>query len=225
MKTVIVTGGTSGLGYELCIGLHKLGYRIVTVSRNEEKALKLKVALGTDLTYYCGDISNEDFVKGFAQEVFSKEDVVGVINNAFAGFFAMPTHIHSNDIEKCLKGVKGMMFLSAAALNEKQEKDIRIINILSTAAQKGKKMEAAYCMAKFAQRGYTEALKDAYQGTSVKVNGVYTGGMDTDLWANSRDYISEEKQSTFMDPSEVAAQIIDAYFVNNIDEDLEIKRK
>lgn len=224
-KAVLVTGGTSGLGYELCIKLHDLGYDVITVSRNEKKLDSLKKALGEDLSYYQGDISDEDFVNGFMEEVCRTKDLVGVVNNACEGYFAMPVEIHSQHVEKCLKGVKGMMYVSAAALREKSERDLRIVNILSTAAQKGKKMEAAYCMAKFAQRGYTEALKDAYQDGSVKVNGVYLGGMDTDLWKDSRDYISEEKQATFMNPANIASEIVDTYFVNGHNEDITINRK
>lgn len=246
-KAVLVTGGTSGLGLELCLKLHKMGYSIITVSRNREKLKVLTNRLNEnssksfypdELGFYQGDISDEDFVNGFVHEVCTKYNVVGAINNACEGHFAMPTEIHSEHIEKCLKGVKGMMFISAALLREwedagklsscdskGEQRNLRIINILSTAAQKGKKMEAAYCMAKFAQRGYTEALKDAYKDSSLKVNGVYLGGMNTNLWNDSRDYISEEKQSTFMDPAEIAEKILDSYFVKELTEDLEINRK
>ena len=221
-KAVLVTGGTSGLGLELCLKLDSLGYAVITVSRSADKLEALK---DLDIRYYQGDISDEDFVNGFVHEASKDFEIVGVINSASEGYFAMPTEIHAEHVEKCLKGVKGMMYVSAALLREKNEQNLRIVNILSTAAQKGKKMEAAYCMAKFAQRGYTEALKDAYKDSNVKVAGVYLGGMDTNLWTSSRDYISEEKQATFMNPAEIADKIVSAYFVDDLDEDLEITRK
>lgn len=224
-KTVIVTGGTSGLGFYLSLKLHQLGYKVATVSRNPRKIQGLKDALGEDLIYASGDISDETFINSFVEDICQKERVCGAINNACEGFFALPTDIHDDDIERCLKGVKGMMFVTGALLRENHETDTKIINILSTAALKGKKMEAAYCMAKWAQRGYTESLKDAYENTSVKVNGVYVGGMNTNLYVSSRDYISEEKQSTFMDPEEIAGKIVNAYFIDEIEEDLTIKRK
>jgi short-subunit dehydrogenase len=74
---------------------------------------------------------------------------------------------------------------------------------------KGNKNEALYCAAKWGERGYTESLKAAYKGTTVKVIGVYPGGMNTDFWNESRDYVSEEKAMTFMNPKDVAEVILD----------------
>ena len=83
---------------------------------------------------------------------------------------------------------------------------------MSSAALRGNKQESVYCATKWGERGYTESLKVAYKGTSVKVIGVYPGGINTDFYKNSRDYISEEKQSTFMDPKDVANVIINNVF-------------
>lgn len=58
-------------------------------------------------------------------------------------------------------------------------------------------------------RKRTESLKVAYKGTSVKVIGVYPGGMNTEFWNDSREYVSEEKSNTFMSPENVAQVILD----------------
>lgn len=73
----------------------------------------------------------------------------------------------------------------------------------------GNKQEAVYCATKWGERGYIESLKACYKGTSVKVIGVYPGGINTEFYKNSRDYVSEEKQFTFMKPYDVAKTIID----------------
>lgn len=86
---------------------------------------------------------------------------------------------------------------------------MQIINIMSSAALKGNKHETLYCAAKWGERGYTESLKAEYKGTSVKIMGVYPGGMNTEFWKNSRDYVSEEKSNSFMTPKDVAKIIID----------------
>lgn len=52
-------------------------------------------------------------------------------------------------------------------------------------------------------------MKVAYKGTSVKVIGVYPGGMNTEFWNDSREYVSEEKSNTFMSPENVAQVILD----------------
>ena len=79
---------------------------------------------------------------------------------------------------------------------------------MSSAALRGNKQEAVYCATKWGEKGYTESLKVAYKGTSVKIIGVYPGGINTDFYKNSRDYVSEEKQNSLMNPKDVADTIL-----------------
>ena len=132
-----------------------------------------------------------------------------LINNASSSVFKSPVEYSKNDIELCLEGLQGMIICTTQVLKAVQEKDIKIVNIMSSAALKGNKQEAVYCAVKWGERGYTESLKANYKGTSVKVIGVYPGGMDTSFWQNNRNYISEEKQRTFMKPQDVAQIIVD----------------
>lgn len=127
----------------------------------------------------------------------------------------MPTDYNKEDIEKCFKGLQGMILCSANTLKVKNEQDLKIVNIMSSAALRGNKQESVYCATKWGERGYTESLKVAYKGTSVKIIGVYPGGINTNFYEDSRDYISEEKQHTFMNPSEVANIIMENIFNSN----------
>ena len=94
-------------------------------------------------------------------------------------------------------------------LRAKEEKEVKIVNIMSSAALRGNKQEAVYCATKWGERGYIESLKVAYKGTSIKIIGVYLGGINTNFYKDSRDYVSEEKQNTFMNPTEVANTIME----------------
>lgn len=86
---------------------------------------------------------------------------------------------------------------------------------MSSAALRGNKQESVYCATKWGERGYTESLKAAYKGTSVKIIGVYPGGMNTDFYQKARDYVSEEKQNSFMNPADVADVIMQNVFTKN----------
>ena len=122
--------------------------------------------------------------------------------------FKLPTKYEKEDIDKCFKGLQGMILFSTETLKVKEEKDLKIVNIMSSAALRGNKQEAVYCATKWGERGYTESLKVAYKGTSVKVIGVYPGGINTEFYKNSRDYVSVEKSNSFMKPEDVAKTII-----------------
>lgn len=112
------------------------------------------------------------------------------------------------------EGLQGMILLSTETLKVKQEKDLKIVNIMSSAALRGNKQEAVYCATKWGEKGYTESLKVAYKGTSVKIIGVYPGGINTEFYKNSRDYVPVEKSNCFMNASDVANVILSN--VNNV---------
>lgn len=81
----------------------------------------------------------------------------------------------------------------------------RIINIISTAGLRGKLNEAVYVASKFAVRGFTESLQKEYEGSKIKFNAVYMGGMDTPFWDES-DHIKDK--SRLSSAREVAETII-----------------
>ena len=107
-----------------------------------------------------------------------------------------------------------MILLTGNVLKIKEE-NIKIVNVMSSAALRGNKSESVYCATKWGEKGYTESLKVAYKGTSVKIIGVYPGGINTNFYKSSRDYVSLEKQHTFMNPDDVAEVIVSNVF-NNI---------
>ena len=65
-----------------------------------------------------------------------------------------------------------------------------------------------------------------YKGTKVQIYGVYPGGINTDFYKNSRDYVSKEKQSSFMPAKDLAEVIYDNIFTDKklVVEDLIINR-
>ena len=136
---------------------------------------------------FIGDISDDLFVKTVINEISTFGNIKILINNAGEPSFKLPAKYEKEDIDKCFKGLHGMILFSTETLKAKEERDLKIVNIMSSAALRGNKQEAVYCATKWGERGYTESLKACYKG---------------------RDYVSEEKQSTFMKPSDVAKTII-----------------
>ena len=207
-KIIIITGGTSGLGKGLLKEAINRGFFVCNLARNKEKMNNLELEYKENYKGFVGDITDEIFVKQSINEISKLGDIYCLINCAEKACFKKATDYEASDIDISLMGLKGMILCSTEVLKAKEGKDLKIVNIMSTAALKGNKNETVYCSAKWGERGYTEALKAEYKGTSVKVIGVYPGGMNTEFWNNSRDYVSEEKAQTFMNPSEVAKVIL-----------------
>lgn len=206
---IIITGGASGLGSELVKQSIERSLFVCNIDRDYEKMQVLENIYKDNYKGFVGDISDEQFVKNTIDEIAKLGNIIVLVNNAGEPSFKLPTEYKKADIDKCFKGLQGMIMFSTETLKAKEEKDLKIVNIMSSAALRGNKQEAVYCATKWGERGYTESLKVAYKGTSVKIIGVYPGGINTDFYKNSRDYVSIEKQSNFMKPSEVAKTILD----------------
>lgn len=206
---LIITGGSSGLGLEIIKQAVERNLFVCNLARNEQKMKELDLMFGDNYKGFVGDITDEDFINKSINEISKLGNIKYLINNAQKACFKAPIDYNSEDIEMSLNALKGMILCSAKTLKVKNEQDLKIVNIMSSAALKGNKQEALYCATKWGERGYTESLKVTYKGTSVKVIGVYPGGMNTEFWTNNRDYVSQDKSNTFMNPKDVATVILD----------------
>ncbi len=225
-KIMIITGGTSGLGRELLREAIGRGFFVYNLARNKEKMAALEQEYQENYKGFVGDITDAEFVKSSIDEISKMGDINCLINCAEKGYFKKATDYEADEVEMSFMGLKGMILCTTEVLKAKNERDIKIVNIMSSAALKGNKNETVYCAAKWGERGYTEALKAEYKGTSVKIVGVYPGGMNTNFWKESRDYIPTEKSDTFMNPADVAKVIMDNINYDGLSvSDIVIERK
>ena len=207
MKDVIViTGGSNGLGKALVE--YSLNKGLIVCNLDEEN-LELD---NPDYKCFVGDVSDEDFINTTIDKIASIGNIKYLVNNAGEPSFKLPSKYTKSDIDKSFKGLQGMILTTTRVLQVKNEEDLKIVNIMSSAALRGNRQEAVYCATKWGERGYTESLKVAYKGTSVKIVGVYPGGMNTDFYKDSRDYVSLQKQQSFMNPNDVAKVICENIF-------------
>lgn len=208
-KIAIVTGSALGLGYELARQLIDQGWFVAGIDFNTERQTELSKSFGKDeYRAFVGDVSDESFVRNSIAAIRRIGHIDLLINNAGQPSFKAPTAYEAADVDKCLKGLRGMILWSVETLKADGEADLKIANVMSTAATRGNANESVYCATKWGEKGYTNSLKAAYKGSSVKIVGVYPGGIDTDFYRDSHDYVSEEKQHTFMSPAELARVIL-----------------
>ncbi|KAE8127053.1 MULTISPECIES: SDR family NAD(P)-dependent oxidoreductase [Bifidobacterium] len=209
----IVTGCAAGLGYELTRQLIGKGWLVCGVDFNEAAMRKLNAEFDGEFDAdhfhgFVGDITDEDFAQRSLAQISALGHVDLLINNAGQPSFKKPTDYTASDVERCLKGLTGMILWCVQTLKACNETDLKIANVMSTAATRGNANESVYCAAKWGERGYTESLKAAYKGSSVSVVGVYPGGIDTDFYRDSHDYVPLDKQHSFMRADELATIIL-----------------
>ncbi len=80
----LITGASSGIGYEMATILSQKGYDIIAVARREEKLEKLKESLKTDVEIMCLDVTRDEDIEKIALRI---DEVDVFINNAGFGVF------------------------------------------------------------------------------------------------------------------------------------------
>ena len=208
MKNAIVTGGSSGLGFAMAKSLLSENINVVILGRNKMKLDCAKSLLEQEdskasVRSYQVDVSNESEVESFYSRITSADYLFNV---AGVGVFGDVKEVKKIDIETVLNAnLIGLILMTTHFLKSYESVGGKIVNIMSTAAQVGKKNEAIYCASKWGARGYTEALKATYKGSNIKIHAIYPGGMDTAFWANDATL---RNVSSFMKPDDVAKQIV-----------------
>ena len=226
-KISLVTGGSSGLGFELSKQLIALGKTVCIIGKNEAKLKKALTKLGNGAFGFGGDVSDEAFIKSVMEQLKAKNHTIEYLFNcAGVGLFGDPDKNNSEMINSVIdSNLKGTIIVTNHALELMKQNGGKIINIISSAGLKGNPLESVYCASKWGARGYTESLKAYFKGSNIKVIGVYPGGMNTPFWNESRNYVSVEKANSFMNPKEVALVIINNVVNNKVSvSDINIER-
>ncbi|MCM2533182.1 SDR family oxidoreductase [Neobacillus pocheonensis] len=161
-KTALITGATSGLGYEFVKLFAADGYNLVLVARNKQKLEEIKQSFRSiDVRFVCKDLS----VPNAAKEVFEEIEEQGIyidvlVNNAGFGLLG---NFDELDIQKQVN----MIQLNITALTEltyyllpkmKQKHGGKIINVASTAAFQPGPLMAVYYATKAYVLSFSEAL-------------------------------------------------------------------
>jgi len=216
MKYSLITGGSSGLGYELAKKLVEAGKNVIIIGRNKDKLnnsiKKLReISQGVEVKGFQIDIANLSEVDRFFSNLKTEHiRIEHLYNNAGKGFFGSVEELTEDDISSVFgSNLIGLVNMTSRTVTHMKilEQKCRIINILSTAALAGKKNETIYNSAKWGAKGFLEAVRDEIRGGNIEVLIFYPGGMNTPFWD---DVNSGYDFSTFMKAEDVAEEIVHA---------------
>jgi NAD(P)-dependent dehydrogenase (short-subunit alcohol dehydrogenase family) len=191
-KVAVVTGAASGIGRATAVALAREGARLAISDVDRaglaETAARISAAGGEAQTYLL-DVSSREAVYAFAQDIeaqFGGADIV--INNAGVAQVATVADLAYEDFEWVMNiDFWGMVYGTKAFLPQLQKKGGgHIVNVSSIFGLFSVPSQAAYNSAKFAIRGFTEALRHEMRGSQIKVSCVHPGGIKTNIMRNAR---------------------------------------
>lgn len=180
-KTVLVTGGTRGIGKAIALAFLKKGYAVyATYSKDAESAAEAERA---GIAVILADVSNE----GAVADAFKKIGRVDIlVNNAGVSLIEQIQDTSLSDWERLFAvNVTGAFLCSReAAKGMIERKSGLIVNISSVWGEVGGSCESAYSASKAALLGFTKALSKELGWSGIRVNSVSPGVIDTRMNAH-----------------------------------------
>ncbi|BAO54912.1 SDR family NAD(P)-dependent oxidoreductase [Nonlabens marinus] len=187
MKTVLITGATSGIGLATAKMLATESYKLILCGRNTEKLVELKQQLGNQTNIYTleFDVRDKKVVSEKIQSLpadFKQIDVL--INNAGNAHGLDPIDKGSlEDWDAMMDiNVKGLLYVSHAVIPQMRErKSGHIINIGSTAGKEVYPNGNVYCGSKHAVDAITTGMRLDLNPYSIRVGAVNPGLVHTNF--------------------------------------------
>jgi len=213
-KVALITGASAGIGQACARALAGEGARLVLTARRQERldALKKEAELlGTAAVSVAGDAREEqtaiETVKA-AVDAYGRLDIL--INNTGAGNYKNLVDTSAEDYDSLMDTNVRSTFLftrhTVPVMLEQKSGTILIIS--SMAGVYGFAGEAVYCMTKFAQVGFAQALDRELRESGIKVGAICPGGVKTEFAIGKGRTEKGVAESDMLDPQDVAAVVL-----------------
>ena len=225
-KVVLVTGGSSGIGAEICARFAKEGANVAVVaSRDARKAQKVVDAIradGGDAQAFACNVSDTAQIDTLVTDVTSALGPIDILVNGAGVFYPTklgetPEADYDDIVDTCLKGA----FFMCNAVGPKmvERGGGKIVNFGSAAGLQGRSAYIVYGAAKAAVMQMTKSLACALAPHGINVNCIAPGNTATpmnenvrteDAYAETREIITRRALSgrPFSDPKEIAAMAL-----------------
>ena len=214
-KTAIVTGGTSGIGKAVALGLARRGYRVAICGRREAELAALAAEPGIALASPC-DVTKPDDVAAFFQHATAALGHIDLVFNN-AGRFAKATVFGDLDVtvwrEMIDTNLNGAFYVAREAfraMRAQTPQGGRIINNGSISAYMPRPQAASYTASKHAITGLTKAISLDGRPFSIACGQIDIGNAATDMTSNMSSGSLQADGSLKPEPTFNVAHVVDA---------------
>jgi retinol dehydrogenase-14 len=199
-RTVLVTGGSGGIGRATSLGLARMGADLAIIGRDrgrtEDAAREIRAAGGGRVDMFIADLSSQSQVRGLAEEVLQCLSRIHVLINNVGGYFDT-RHVTAEGLERTFALNHLAPFLLTNLLLEKlkQSASARVVTVSSNAHATGRidfsnlqgarsySGARAYSQSKLANILFSYELARRLKGTSVTANALHPGLVSTSFGA------------------------------------------
>ena len=211
-RTVLVTGGSRGIGKAIVLHFAKLGYNVSACGRNQESLDTLSkeiAAVGVPNLLLTCDVRNKVEVKSFIESVVERFGGVDILVNNAGAFYPGKIQDETDDYFEIMMetNLNASYYFSKLCIPYlKKSPKAHLFNICSTASITPYKNGGSYCISKYAQYGLTKVLREELKEDNIKVTAVLPGATRTDSWEGT-----DLPDSRFLNVNSIAELIVHAY--------------
>jgi NAD(P)-dependent dehydrogenase (short-subunit alcohol dehydrogenase family) len=186
-QVIVVTGASGGIGRATARAFARPGARIALLARGQQglEAARAEVqAEGAEALVIQTDVADESQVEAAAAAVEAKWGRIDVwVNNAMATIFGPVSSLNGEQIKRATEVTYlGAVYGTLAALKRMTARNRGVIvQVGSALAYRGIPLQAPYCAAKHALRGFTDSLRCEllHDGTNVHLTSVHLSAFNT----------------------------------------------
>jgi 3-oxoacyl-[acyl-carrier protein] reductase len=197
-KTILVTGGTRGIGKQIADDLALLGAKLILTGTHPEQIAELnQIAHNNNLNkiYYCLDLLNKKSLDNFIENLEAYQKIDGLINNAGINRLNFINDIIEDDWDDMLAVNLSAPFKLLKAVSKKMiiHQYGRVINIASIFSKISKEKRSVYSAAKFGLHGLTVGVSNDLARHNIMINTLSPGFVMTDLTRKNLSQIEIEQ--------------------------------
>lgn len=181
-KLILITGGGTGIGFEIATCMIKAGARVVITGRREEVLKEAVAQLGESAFYQVNDVADVASAEPLVEAIESQHGPIDVlVNNAGINLKKPALEVTDEEfsriIQTNLNGVFAMTRACARRMIERRKGSVLMIS--SMAAYYGIDRVVAYAASKSAVEGMVKVLASEFSGHGVRVNAIAPGFIET----------------------------------------------
>ena len=200
VKTILLTGATSGIGKDAALDLAKRGYRVFATGRNQAALDELCDAGAGDLTAFRLDVTDADSIETAKRAVDVATDGYGLdvlINNAGYGDLGPTELVSDADMRRQFDtNVFGLMAVTRAFLPAMRERgDGRVINVSSIGGRVTMPMFGVYSASKYAVEALSDSLRMEMAPFGVKVVIIEPGPINTNFTPSAMENADKYREA------------------------------
>jgi 3-oxoacyl-[acyl-carrier protein] reductase len=214
-QTAIITGAGKGIGKASAIALAKEGVNLGIIARSSADLEALQTSLtdtyGIKVFAASADIANKAEAEQAVSTLIGQLGSVDILlNNAGTAKFGTVADMDPEDWERIIQvNVMGTYYVTRAALPTMlKQSGGSIINIASTAGERGFATGSAYSASKFAVIGFTESLLQEVRKSNIRVTALTPSTVNTELAVTTGLPVGDEDR--MMQPEDVAELVLAA---------------